>query len=252
MTGVLRVGSWNAREGLPDHCTTVAARPDALARLVALLAEYGVDVLALQEIDFDPVGRSEVLEALQDSTPLGHVYAEPLSPSTYLPDHHAGLGIASRVPIVGHGLDLLPNPGLQIETDGRRMHSFEKGMIAGTVELGDLRVTVASVHAFPFRRFGRTPDEAAFAPIWQTLADELGKFDGDPLVVCGDFNTPRRDLLLDVSERVLTRAIGDRPTHRGQPIDDILYSAELAPVAEPIVIPTCSDHELCLAYLAAS
>lgn len=251
MTSLLRVGSWNAREGLPEHCTTVAAQPDALAPLVALLAEYDVDVLALQEIDFDPVGRSAVLDALRDS-PLGHVYAEPLSPSTYLPDHRAGLGIASRVPIVGHGLDLLPNPGLQIEANGQRMHSFEKGMIAGTVEFDGLRVTVASVHALPFRRFGRTPDEAEFAPIWQALADELGKFDGDPLVVCGDFNTPRRDLLLDVSDRVLARAIGDRPTHRGQSTDDILYSTELIPAAEPLVLPTCSDHELCLVYLAPS
>lgn len=250
LTGGLRVGSWNVREGLPDGTDDPAGRVTAMADLAAALAAYPVDVLALQEVDFDPSGASAVLDALRAHTPLRHVYAEPVSPSAYLAGHAAGVGIASRVPVVEHGLELMPNPGLRLQWRGEAVYSFEKGMIAGAVELAGLRVTVTSVHLFPFRRFGRTPEEPEFAPIWRDLADQLGKFADEPLVVCGDFNTPRRDLLLRAADRPLSRAVGERPTHRGLPIDDILYSADFAEVATPDVVRTFSDHDLCVAHLA--
>ena len=246
---MIRVASWNVREGLPDHSADPADRPAALAALTAQVRAQALDVLALQEIDVDPAGWSAVLAALREDTPLRYAHSGVLSPSTYLPGHHAAIGLASRVPIAGHGLDLLPNPGLTAERDGRPMTSYDKGLIAGTVELSGLRVTLVSVHALPFRRFGRTPEEPAFAPVWRAMADRIGKLGDGPLVVCGDFNTPRRDLLLGVADRPLARAVGDRPTHRGRATDDILYSAELALAGEPLVLPGFSDHDLCVAGL---
>jgi endonuclease/exonuclease/phosphatase family metal-dependent hydrolase len=242
----LRVASWNVREGLPDQSTDLEDRPAALAALVAQVIDQRIDVLALQEVDFDVIGRSAVLAALRTETALEYVHAEALSPSSYLPGHRAGVGLASRVPIAAPGLDLLPNPRLAVG----QITTYDKGAIWGTIQTGDLRVTLVSVHAFPFRRFGRTPDEAEFAPIWQSLADQLGKLGDDPLVVCGDFNTPRRDLLLSAVDRQLVRAIGARPTHRGLPIDDILYSAELVVSGAPLVLASFSDHDLCVVTLA--
>jgi endonuclease/exonuclease/phosphatase family metal-dependent hydrolase len=241
----LRVASWNVREGLPDRSTDVEDRPAALAALVAQVIDQRIDVLALQEVDFDVIGRSAVLAALRTETALEYVYAEPLSPSSYLPGHRAGLGLASRVPIAGQSLELLPNPRLAVG----ELTSYDKGAVAGTIQAGDLRVMLVSVHAFPFRRFGRTPDEAEFAPIWQALASQLGKLGDGALVVCGDFNTARRDLLLGATARPLARAIGNRPTHRGQSIDDILYSADLV-AGQPLVLPSFSDHDLCVVTLA--
>ena len=111
-------------------------------------------------------------------------------------------------------------------------------------------LTVVSLHALPFRRFGRQPEEPEFSRIWQALADLLHNYRDGPLVVAGDFNTRHRTLVLDAAERPLTRAVGDRPTHRGQPTDDVLYTEELVQRAEPRVIPTFSDHALCVVELA--
>jgi endonuclease/exonuclease/phosphatase family metal-dependent hydrolase len=247
MSSGLRVASWNVREGLPHPSTDPLDRPAALGSLAALVIEQGIDVLAMQEVDHDVIGRSAVLTTLRAETDLQYVHAVPLSPSSFLPGYRSGLAIASRVPIAGRVLERLPNPDLAVG----EMRSYDKGALAGTVSVGELRVTVVSVHAFPFRRFGHTPEETRFAPVWQALADLLGKLD-DPLVVCGDFNTPRRDLLTGRTDRPLARAIGDRPTHRGQPTDDILYSADLVPAAEPRVLRGFSDHDLCVVTLLPS
>jgi endonuclease/exonuclease/phosphatase family metal-dependent hydrolase len=238
----LRIGSWNVREGLPDPSTDPLDRPAALASLAALVIEQRIDVLAMQEVDYDVIGRSSVLTTLRTETALQYIHADQLSPSSYLPGYRSGLALASRTPIVGRGMERFPNPGL-VTGD---MRSYDKGVLAGTVQAGGMRLTVVTAHSFPFRRFGATPDENRFAPVWQALAEHLGKLD-DPLVLCGDFNTPRRELLTARTDRPLSRAIGDRPTHRGLATDDILYSAGLTVSGTPRVLDSFSDHDLCVA-----
>jgi len=254
MSRAVRVGTWNVREGLPDRSCAPEDRPAAMREFAKLVNEAAVDVLAVQEMDFDPAGRSMVRDTLRSATALEHVYAEPLSPSAYLPGHRSGLAIASRVPVLAHGLDLLPNPRLRNGPGPAGMVSYDKGLIAGTVRCADqdgaAGLTVVSLHALPFRRFGRQPEEPEFSRIWQALADLLHNYRDGPLVVAGDFNTRHRALVLDAAERSLSRAIGDLPTHRGQPTDDVLYTDELVQRAEPQVIRNFSDHGLFVVELA--
>jgi len=245
---MIRIGSWNLREGLPGQSSDPEDRPAGLAALVALVIEQKLDVLAMQRVDFDVIGRSAVLAALRTQTALENIHAEPLSPSSFQPGHQSGLALASRVPIAGYGLRRLPNPGLSSGS----LATYDKGSIAGAVELDGIRLTVLSLHGFAFHQFGRRPEEAEFAPIWRALAERIGKLREEPLVVCGDFATARRDLFLRNVPMPLTPSIGDRPTSLGQATDDILYSDQLVPAEEPRVLATFSDHDLCVATFTAA
>lgn len=243
---MIRVGSWNVREGLPAKSLDPEDRPAALASLIALVIEHRIDVLAMQEVDFDVIGRSSVLAALRTQTALEHIHAEPLSPSSFLPGFRAGLALASRVPIAGAGLRRLPNPGL---SKGEQA-TYDKGSIAGTVQLDGQRLGVVSVHSFPFLRFGRSAEESEFAPIWRAMADRIGKMGEDPVVVGGDFNTPDRELLLRNTPFPMYRAVGDRPTHCGRATDDILYTGDLVLTEQARILASFSDHDLCVATFA--
>jgi len=240
---MIRIGSWNVREGLPGQSSDPEDRPAGLASLVALVIEQKLDVLAMQRVDFDVIGRSTILAALRTQTALENIHAGPLSPSSFQPGHQSGLALASRVPIAGYGLRRLPNPGLSIGSEA----TYDKGSIAGTVELDGMRLTVVSVHGFPFDRFGRRPEEPEFGPIWRAMAERTGKLGDVPLVVCGDFATARRDLFLRNTAIPLVASIGDRPTSCGQATDDILYSDRLVPAGESRVLASFSDHDLCVA-----
>jgi hypothetical protein len=109
---------------------------------------------------------------------------------------------------------------------------------------------VLSLHAFPFHRFDRRADDKRFALIWSDLAAKLHQNDGQPVVACGDFNTDRRDLLIDRATAPLRQAIGQEVTHAGRAVDDIIYSGGLELIRRD-VIPTMSDHALCIAEFRA-
>jgi endonuclease/exonuclease/phosphatase family metal-dependent hydrolase len=75
----LRFATWNVQEGMPEGATDPRERPGGLAALVRVAHEHSIDVLALQEVDFDKSGRSSVLEALCAETELREVRSHVLS-----------------------------------------------------------------------------------------------------------------------------------------------------------------------------
>jgi endonuclease/exonuclease/phosphatase family metal-dependent hydrolase len=162
----------------------------------------------------------------------------------------AGLGVLSRYPIRQWRLHLLQNPELRAVHDGVEMLSHDKGVLVCTLIIPNGSIDVASLHVFPFHRFGRTAQDAEFGRVWTSLADGANHSSTRSIVLAGDFNTPQRTLALRALHRPFVSAVGDRPTHNGQSIDDILYSSDLSPVRPVEVVPTFSDHHFCVAELA--
>jgi endonuclease/exonuclease/phosphatase family metal-dependent hydrolase len=243
----VRVATWNVREG---HAVGGDRPPKEFAEEAArLVNEYDIDVLALQEVDFDPAGRSAMISAIRGGTGLGHIGTLPLSPSSFAPRGRTGLAVASRYPLVGHQHATLPNPDLTVPTDRGLMHSFDKGLLECVVEIAGRRFSMVCVHLFPFRRFHRDAADPDFRSVWSTLGTLLAEGVTDPMVVAGDFNSADRRLVLDNTDVTLIPTMAGRPTHGDLSVDEIFYSSGLIAVRTE-VIDSLSDHALCLVELA--
>lgn len=227
---MVRVATWNAREGLP-----------ASTEVAELVREHRVDVLALRGVDFDGQGHSEVLAALADRTTLTEVRTLPLSDATHRPDRLAGVAVASAYPMEHSIACLLPNPKLVVTRAGRHETSHDKGLLSCVVNLGERSIVVASLDMYPFDRFGASAEEPRFAEVWYELAYHLAALDLLPMVLAGAFHTGRRDLIQH--SRFKSTIIDDSGV-------DILHSAGLSATGAPVAVPTRTGHPLYVADLS--
>ena len=244
MTRPLRVATWNLHECVPMPGSGVADPEAAVRQVAELLTELEVDLVALQELDLAADGHSPSLRWLAASTDLVHQAVYPLSESSFFAGRSTGVALASRYPLERVERLPLPNPGLRTELAGRPIASHNKGLVVAEVAVAGQPLVAASLHAFPFHLFGRRADEPAFAGQWSALTGLLAPLAGAPLVVGGDFNTDRRDLVLAGLGGRLERALGDQPTYRRESADDVLHSQHLL-AKQAGLRSNFSDHLLC-------
>ncbi|MET7391105.1 endonuclease/exonuclease/phosphatase family protein [Streptomyces sp. NPDC005529] len=243
----LTVATWNLHEGLPAAGGSQAGPEPATDEVVRLLTDRRVDIAAFQEVGFDAGGGSELLEEVRRRTELRHVTARPLHASSFFPERLSGVAVASRYPLRDPEAAMLPNPRLRTEIDGEEIHSHDKGLVGTTVSLWGLDLRVVSLHAFPFHLFRRAPDETEFKEVWDALADELRRRgEHDRLLVCGDFNTDDRSLMLRADSLPLSSSLEGRPTYRDRSYDDILHGAAVT-LTGVDVVENFSDHRVCIA-----
>ncbi|MEW9549520.1 endonuclease/exonuclease/phosphatase family protein [Nonomuraea sp. NPDC050783] len=234
----IRVGTWNVHEGV--------GAPGGIAdECVRRVLEERIDLLALQEVPFPAGSRpSPLLRGLAERTPLRHLAHHVLSPAWLVEGPaFSGVAVASRFPIGATADADLPNP--RLERDGLR--SFDKGGVTAFVEVAGRTVAMTSLHMLPFHRFGRRAEDRDFVHIWENLAKQLTPKDDEIPVIAGDFNTPRRDLLVARMHVELASAISE-PTHRGMALDDVVHAAAARRVSARTVA-TFSDHRLCVVEL---
>ncbi len=240
------MATWNARESLPRGGRDVSARPGVVEELLDIVSQTQIDVLALQEVDYDAYGSSLTLDALVTRSHLRHSCARPLSDSAFVPHALSGLALVSRFPLQSCSARLLPNPGLRARRGSGAVESFDKGLVFAVIRLGDLPVTVSAVHCTPYHFFGRDARDPDFEHIWAALAREVEQLPGQAVVLAGDFNTSDRSLLLKMTGRPLRRTLTGGLGSRRRDVDDILYAPPLSLAAAPSVVTTASDHDLFL------
>jgi endonuclease/exonuclease/phosphatase family metal-dependent hydrolase len=239
------MATWNVHEGISAN----GATPHDPASFWDALRDAEVDVAALQEVPISASGEIGDLKLAADLAGLPNVVVFPLSASCLREGELSGLALLSRYPFRDEQQAKLPNPRLSHDHDGAVLTSYDKGLLSAVIDWNANSVRVVSLHAPPFHRFGRAADE--FGPIWAALARSIGTLADQPLLVGGDFNTGRRELLTEQLNGWLHRAIGVRNTHLNKSTDDILYTDEFEPVNSQ-VISTQSDHALCLAEFEPS
>lgn len=240
----LRVIGWNVREGVPQD----RPGPSVAEALAADVAVLRPDVLALQEVPFgDDDGDSSVLlDRAAEELGLHHRLTFPYSPAMHVPGARAGVALLARTPWLAAERCLLPNPGLRRATPRGELVSWDKGALFGRLRMGERSLWVGSVHLPPFHLFGTEAEDPRVATVWKGLAEFVGGLPTEPLVLSADFNTERRDLLVDrLPERVLRRSITAGTSRIGMAVDDVLYSEGLG-VRRSSVHRSFSDHALCL------
>lgn len=234
----LRAASWNIHEGVP-----LVAGADPVAEMTRALSV--IDVAALQEVALTPDGEFAQFAALARATGLRHHVTFPMSESVSFPDRRMGVVLLSRWPLTDARRTLLPNPDLSARSGSHILRSHDKGMLAARTAVAGRPCWLGSAHGFPFYLFDRDPSEAPFAAIWSRFADAINQLDDAPLLLGADFNTELRDLLIRRLGRITRRSVVGTPTYRGIESDDIIYTAEFDLRATK-VIPTFSDHDLCI------
>lgn len=244
--GVLRVGTWNIHELVPE-----AGPQDATGierQLIDQVNAAALDVLLLQEVPFGPDGGSAALDLLTARTDLRHASGAPISPSVFAHDQRSGLAVLSRLPQPVSSSMLFPNPHLSVAAaDGARKTSWDKGIQLAGIEAFGVPLTVASLHSQPFHVFGRDAADKEFERIWQAMASLFDGLRTPWIIVGGDFNIEDRDLLFRHLER--RRLRGANPgiiTHKGRAVDDIVHDEALE-VRNFSVFPGFSDHACCVA-----
>jgi len=243
MSAVLRAGTWNIREGIP----TGGNGKNWHARLASIIAQADLDVLALQEVPFDRHGHSTILTTITEQTKLRYASGFSLSPSGFSSRNRSGIALASRVPHCVSNQMRLPNPDLRSDRPGVSWVSWDKGMLLIELKVSKLPFWVGSVHCYPFHKFDRKAEDEEFTPIWQALAAAVNHIPGEHIIVAGDFNTERRDLITGmVKKHRLIPAIEGMATHRGRAVDDILHSRQLIRRSFAVT-SSLSDHAFCQA-----
>lgn len=250
---ILRVGSWNIREIFPVGARP-ESRPQACQEVIDTIRFTNMDILAIQELDFTSSGESRTLQRIAKDTDLKYVAGFPLSPSSYFATESAGVGIASRYPIRDQRYINFRNPHLSTRIDGRLLTTHEKGLLGVlTADPDGNMFRVLSLHSVPYHVFQRHANDIDFDPIWTDIAHKIGAFADKPLIVCGDFNTSHRELLLDRSpvHMLLSGIVGGQATYNGMAADDVLVTSQFKEASVQL-LPGFSDHVLCLVELKPS
>ncbi|MER5761946.1 endonuclease/exonuclease/phosphatase family protein [Streptomyces sp. NPDC002082] len=243
----LVVASWNLHEGVSARAGAGPADAEVLAEVTELLTDRRVDVVAFQEVGFDAEGSSELLSRVRETTALRHVVAFPLHASSFFPGRLGGVALAGRFPWRDARRVLLPNPGLSAVVGGNEIHSHDKGLVHATCRWGGRDLGVTSLHSFPFYLFGRDPGEAEFKGIWDALAADVRRSArSGPALVCGDFNTGDRALVLDRGSLPLSSATAGRVTYPRGAVDDVLHTADAGLPLRAEAITNFSDHKVLL------
>jgi endonuclease/exonuclease/phosphatase family metal-dependent hydrolase len=241
------VGSWGRLQDRPEVAANAATLRETTQTIVRRINELRMDIVGFQEVRFDQ-GIAADLDAVARYTGLSYVETFALSPSSFFSGACAGIAIASRYPLTDVQKIKLPNPNLSRSASGQQISSHDKGLLSVRVDVAGRPVTLASLHMLPFHIFERSADDVAFTTIWQRLSGELARLAQFPLIVCGDFNTPKRDFISSSQSLKLSSAVGDRPTYNDAAIDDILYSSQFSASAVK-TLPNFSDHAFCIGEL---
>jgi endonuclease/exonuclease/phosphatase family metal-dependent hydrolase len=233
---IFRVATWNIREGR-------RLSSDELFDAGSIVGSLDLDVLALQEVPFQADGSSPLLSSLLESTKLSF--------SSFLSMHESSFGEASAGLATLTNYEQSPQTNVSFESkdlslvvDGRVQNAHNKAVTRLICYTPAAAVVVYNVHLFPFRRLGLDAASERFRMLWQGLSRQLEASQDTPTVLCGDFNTARRHLVLP-ADAGYTRVIGDRETHEGFASDDILVSRHFR-VRDSQLLDNPSDHLLCV------
>jgi len=247
----VRIATWNLHEGLPAGIDHGPPQPSVFEDVAALINRLAIDVVCFQEVDYTPTGESGVLSAVAGRTSLRHIASHTLSPSSFFTGMSTGVAIASRFPLRDVERTMLPNPGLTTRVKSGEIGSHDKGHVSAKADFWGREVSIVSLHALPFHVFGKEAADPRFGYVWTRLADGIANPRNKPTLVCGDFNTPQRELVLTNSAVRFASAVGNRPTFEDLAFDDILYSEHFAS-RRIEVVPNFSDHGACVADLELS
>lgn len=236
--GSIRVATWNLQEGASPR----SSGPVAVNDLAAVVAALDLDFLALQEVPFENGDTSRMLDVLSEETGLLAATQLALSAGHHDSSRQSGLAILSTAEPVERSATIFDGEDLPGASD-----VFTKGVVACDFWVDEVLLRIASCHLFPFSRFSIDPATPALDHVWASLAAVFPPTSAGSAIVCGDFNTEKRELLFQQLSYPLSSTTLGRATHHGKSYDDLIHTPRVIRDGPPSILTLHSDHALCLA-----
>ena len=198
---------------------------DYLDNIILLLKAEDPDIITLQEIHADENSSQvdDILNALGMKYSVSDFYAD----SHIEAGKKLGQAIISKHPLSSHEYEQFFNPKYEAEwEDGSVAVSHDKGLTKCNTHIGNIEISLKTLHAIPFRRFNIEVDSGAIKPV---LVDMQSKIldSYQTVLLQGDFNINRAkltDVLPELFESDFKEVIQNSPTTpKGFAHDHILF-----------------------------
>ena len=194
------IGGGKIRRPDDDRAGRDVYRHDGIDHIVAVLQEVDADIVTLQEVH----GNDDVNQVVVLAERLGfaHDVDDFYETSHINEEYKLGHGMLSKYPLTEHVFEHFHNPQLELEWNGRKCLSPDKGMTKCTAMINEQQLNLATLHLIPFRPFNVDPlgeeVEAVRADIQKKVAKAT---DSSPWLLQGDFNYNNADQCLDMGFR---------------------------------------------------
>jgi endonuclease/exonuclease/phosphatase family metal-dependent hydrolase len=208
------------------------------------------DVVCLQEVPFVP--GEDFAQSVARLAKLPYYESVAVSPSHLHDNAHLGLCILSRSPLIRTEKIELPNPNVTVHLEGGRSErSHDKIVLSVSIEFEDRAVEICCAHLPAFRILKRHPGEPLFAPLRTRLKEKVSPRLNSPCLVVGDLNTESiENLIPGLSKFANTQELISVPTRVDGTICDQVVLSHHWGSGIVSIIPTWSDHHLCVAEMS--
>lgn len=213
---------------------------------VKKIQKWNPDVIFLQEIQ---------KEKREGAKGQGRILAEELGDFYCCEDFYdnshinanslLGQAILSRFPLDEHTFTFFKNPNAKIvRPNGELWQMHNKGLTKATTRLQNQKITLSTLHMFPFRRFNLDP----MATDLETVRDDIDKkilSEDDFFLLQGDFNYNEGSLKNFIPQNFAAgleeNEITEPTTPKGRKYDRCLYRG-FQPVHTIIDSDSLTDH----------
>jgi exonuclease III len=249
----LRIASWNVAGGKTiNSLKRFDFASTDIGYFTNELKQARPDIICLQEIHTKDGEVQAQIFAEQLGMP--YVFNTANSPSHIDPDYQLGNAILSRHAFTVAQDTKFPNPSFELRwKDGSLAPDHPKGL--QTVDIGDL--TIANTQLLPVDIWDYNYRVGCGAELASDIEEIVIDSINHPVIVGGDFNYnhpkeifPHLYQVYNLAESLPNEIT--RPTESGEmkTPDHILYSISNFQVIQSEIIPTNTDHYLCIVDFA--
>ncbi len=237
------IGGGRIREPGAEPTDPTSYHKEDLSYIIDTIKKLNPDIITLQETHAD----NRSIQAKQIAEQIGYFSHNDTYADSHLADNQQlGQAIISRFPINNERFELFKNPRYRLpQPDGSVWVSHDKG-----ISKADLKITetvvfgIATLHLFPFRKFGVDPLSKEAGPFMNNISAKMLPAHKTNLIQ-GDFNINEPTLTKHFPELFkdgIDEVVQLEPTTpRGRRYDHILYS-NLELISSDVVNTVLTDH----------
>lgn len=215
----MRLATWNIGTALGKD------NHDSIDYIAGCVKKNMVDVLCLQEVQTSSMGNSTFINELQNKLSFGFSQYYELSSAHLTDNTMMGVSILSKYEIIDSFEIRLTNPNICFEKNGIEIKSDNKGFLATKILYKGKVIKIITGHMLPFHSLGS--DSLEHKDLYQEMYNKIkSNNDHFPLVICGDFNSSKLNLLAEDLFIEMTNVFSEATRYNGNQNDYIFISKD--------------------------
>ena len=208
-----------------DHTLLASYSVEGIDKIVDWLRKESPDIITLQETQKND--ENDQVATIAQKMGYEYFYHDSTSESHIDKGYSLGHAIISRYPLSDHETGFFNNPNVEVEwEDGSIAKSFDKGFSTCRASIGDVGLSLTTLHLIPFRRFNIEMDSELASTILDNIQESLSART-EKWIIQGDFNIDSNSLASYLpklfSQGFSEVDISEPTTPKGHKYDHILY-----------------------------